>query len=193
MASRDIKIKKYKRYFLFATILFAIPILSSFYSGHTGKLLIAREGLPKESPFHQAVIYIFHHSIWGATGIILNGTPMDPKNVDHDFRSVCPEVRFGGPVKYPTLYFLMADQKRAINLWRDQPMTVMPLDHKAPDDETLTCTDIGILYSGYAGWSPGQLEQEITNNVWSVKVVPKRLFVDKGFENMWISLQSEKK
>jgi len=41
-------------------------------------------------------------------------------------------------------------------------------------------------YSGYAGWGPGQLEQEIAEGSWIVTPVDAKLILDLPPDEMWV-------
>ena len=58
-------------YLLLAALLLALPAINkTIYPDYSGKLLIAPAGSAK--PFDNAVIYILHHDMFGAQGVILN-------------------------------------------------------------------------------------------------------------------------
>jgi putative transcriptional regulator len=145
-----------------------------------GKLLISMPGM-SESTFHDSVVFLCAHSAEGAMGLIIN-KPMPGLNFMEladrlDLSKTSPQVMqklehtpilMGGPV----------DQHRGF---------VLHSDDYAKDDATLDVMDgfkltatvdilqdmarnrgpqQRILALGYAGWSPGQLENEILHNGW---------------------------
>lgn len=152
-----------------------------------GHFLLAMPSMSDER-FERAVIFVCAHSEDGAMGFILNRPqPLSfeelVENLDLDSQkrrdadksrkigmSECARdfpIQFGGPV----------DPGRGFVLHSDDYMTesTMPVN----DDLCLTATiDIlraikdgcgpvrGMMLLGYAGWGPGQLEQEMAANAW---------------------------
>ena len=128
----------------------------------------------KGSFFYKSLIYLTHHNDEGAIGIVLNYKIMNvsgddlfeklnivSKNKKKNF-----SLHIGGPlVKIMVLYFTLRNKKKD---------TI-----KISQSVNLTCTtkiiediakNIGpkkyFISLGYAGWGPGQLEEEIINNSW---------------------------
>ena len=59
---REKNISKIKLYFLMAAALISFPVLSEFYVGYTGKVLVASPNINHDKNFAKTVIYIFDHS-----------------------------------------------------------------------------------------------------------------------------------
>lgn len=147
-----------------------------------GHLLIAMPGMTDER-FMRAVIYICSHSADGAMGIVINKPASDLRLPDllvqlgiiSDDDSIrLPgaiermPVLMGGPVETSRGFVLHSPDYRVAQ-------ATLPVDRKI----CLTATiDIlramargdgprdAVLALGYAGWSPGQLENEIQRNGW---------------------------
>lgn len=149
-----------------------------------GQLLIAMPGM-SDPRFDRSVIYLCAHSEQGAMGIIINkAAPMmsfgdlfaqlDIKGEDGPIEP--PQelmempVLFGGPV----------EQGRGFVLHTSDYFTA---DSSLPVAENIALTatvDIlramasgkgpqrAVLALGYAGWAPGQLENEIQHNGWLI-------------------------
>jgi putative transcriptional regulator len=150
-----------------------------------GQLLIAMPGM-SDPRFDRSVIYVCAHSEQGAMGIIINkAAPMmsfgdlfaqlDIRGEDGEDGPVEPPqelldmpVLFGGPV----------EQGRGFVLHTSDYFTA---DSSLPVAENIALTatiDIlramasgkgperAVLALGYAGWAPGQLENEIQHNGW---------------------------
>ncbi|MFO8075025.1 MAG: YqgE/AlgH family protein [Egibacteraceae bacterium] len=133
----------------------------------TGRLVVATPDLADEN-FDRAVVLILEHEAEGALGVILNRT----RGIDvvsllpawHDL-AASPAVLFsGGPVQ---------PDEAVIGLGRSatpaQPVTanlgVIDLEH--PPEEQADVTEVR-LFTGYAGWGPGQLEEELETGSWFV-------------------------
>ena len=147
-----------------------------------GHLLIAMPGMTDER-FMRAVIYICSHSADGAMGIVINKPASDLRLPDllvqlgiisDDDAIRLPgalermPVLMGGPVETSRGFVLHSPDYRVAQ-------ATLPVDRKI----CLTATiDIlramargdgpreAVLALGYAGWSPGQLENEIQRNGW---------------------------
>ena len=142
-----------------------------------GKLLIAMPGM-SDPRFSNSVVFMCSHSNEGSMGLIVN-KPTDelqltdlleqmdiPKgNGSRDIR-----VHFGGPVELGRGFVL-----HSADYGDDE--TTMEVDEKfgmtATQDileaiSSGTGPDAAILMLGYAGWEPGQLENEIKQNGWLV-------------------------
>lgn len=147
-----------------------------------GQLLIAMPQMTDER-FHRSVIYMCAHSPEGAMGIIIN-----QKAPNIDFKSLLerleiseihlsneedkdiemPQVHLGGPVETRRGFVLHSadyyNDENTITIDGEICLTAT-LDilkamawGKGPDD--------ALLALGYAGWGPGQLEEEMQTNGW---------------------------
>lgn len=167
-----------------------------------GQLLIAMPGM-SDPRFERSVIYMCAHSEQGAMGIIINKTtPMMSfgdllSQLDiaaDDMREPPPDlmampVLFGGPV----------EQGRGFVLHTSDYFTA---DSSLPvaDNIALTATvDIlramargegpqrAVLALGYAGWAPGQLENEIQHNGWLTCQADEELVFGVGFDERYLA------
>jgi putative transcriptional regulator len=166
-----------------------------------GKMLIAMPVMEDER-FQRSVIYVCAHSSEGAMGIIVNrpagsidfpGLLMQLDIIKRGERITLPEnaeamkVLQGGPV----------DTKRGFVLHSSDFFikdSTLPID----DEISLTATlDIlkaiatgsgpkrAILALGYAGWAPGQLEDEIQHNGWLHCPADSDLVFDKDVDSKY--------
>ncbi len=141
----------------------------------TGKLLIAMPGIG-DPRFENAVVFLCAHSSDGAMGLIINktSTEIDVSDVFEqlDIRAT-PEMQpipvyFGGPVELGRGFVLhstdYAADHASMHVGEQFSMTasreiLRDMARGAGPDERLLCL-------GYAGWGPGQLEEEIVKNGW---------------------------
>ena len=147
-----------------------------------GQMLIAMPAMPDER-FSRSLIYMCAHSTEGAMGIIVNHPASDisfidllvqldvipdDKRIELPHRRELVKVLKGGPVETGRGFVLHSSDFFIEN-------STLPID----DGVCLTATlDIlkaiaqgtgpksAILALGYAGWAPGQLENEIQGNGW---------------------------
>ena len=125
--------------------------------------------------FHQSVSYICEHDANGAMGLMLTrateyrmGELLDQLKIECKSDSVANKrIVFGGPVEvqsgfvlhrphgeWETQLFVTGDI--AVTTSRDILAAIA--ENKGPADY--------IVSLGYAGWGPGQLEQELLSNSW---------------------------
>lgn len=140
----------------------------------TGHLLIAMPGM-QDPRFDHSVVCLCAHSSDGAMGIMVNrplaGMTFDDLLRELKLEPVPPLRRIrmlsGGPVENGRGFVLHSDD------WSTEgSLSVMPgltltasldiLKAVAGGDGPKEC----VLALGYAGWAPGQLEDEIQRNSW---------------------------
>lgn len=140
-----------------------------------GKLLIAMPGM-SDPRFEKSVIFMCAHSGEGAMGIIVN-KPVTGLSFQELLRKLELEVTPATP-DFPVLYGGPVETGRGFVLHSgdyDSADATLPVS----EDVSLTATlDIlramgagrgpqnAIFALGYAGWSPGQIEDEIRSNGW---------------------------
>ncbi len=136
-----------------------------------GRVLISEPFL-NDTYFKRSVVLLTEHSGEGSVGFVLN-KPIDMKvnEVINDFPEIDAPISIGGPVNTNSLHFIHA------------------LGEAIPDSVRV-CTDIYWggdfeivkdlirgksirkdqirFFLGYAGWSPKQLDNELSENAWVV-------------------------
>ncbi len=139
-----------------------------------GQVLIAMPGIG-DVRFERSVIYLCGHSDDGAMGLIVN-KPVDdvtfPELLEQLGITTPPEeqirVLFGGPVETGRGFVLHSNDYyvdgSTLQVSDDIGLTatIEILEQIAEGDGP----DRSILALGYAGWAPGQLEEEILANGW---------------------------
>lgn len=153
-----------------------------------GRLVVARPELGDPNFYRTVVLLLQHDDEDGSLGVVLNrpsGT--DLAEVLPTWAPMCPSpsvVYVGGPVQ----------PEAAICLGRAAPGTTAteayaPLSLPDGPDPQLGTVDLDAdpvpglrqvrVYSGYSGWSPGQLEEEVEEGAWWVlDSLPGDAFVD---------------
>ena len=130
-----------------------------------GKLLIAAPALGDF--FHRTVVLLLAHSHDGSMGVVLNRpSEMPVADAVHRMAGLAaPDdvVHLGGPVAKETVLALgdFEDPAESASLVVG---SVGLLDPDAPDPRL---RDLRV-YAGYAGWTPGQLEDELEADAWIV-------------------------
>lgn len=160
----------------------------------TGQLLIAMPGMG-DPRFQKAVIYLCAHSDQGAMGLVVN-KPMpsidfaellEQLEVEHEGAAVTDlKVHFGGPVESGRGFVL-----HSTDFMDDGTMLV---DEKVGLTATLDILraiakgegpNRHILALGYAGWGPGQLDSEITDNGWLFAPADHAILFDPDMSTKW--------
>jgi putative transcriptional regulator len=161
----------------------------------TGRLLIAMPGID-DPRFERVVILMCAHSSEHAMGIAVN-RPLEglslPELLDRlgvDARIELPErpVLAGGPVERERGFVLHTDDFNApqstLSVADGLALTATRevLEAIADPDHSPRCA---VLALGCAGWSPGQLEREIKDNIWLTCEPDEALVFDVDHDTKW--------
>ncbi len=159
----------------------------------TGQLLVAMPGMP-DNRFSKTVIYMCAHGPEGAMGLVVNKPfeevsfpdlldqlEIEPASCGRNIR-----VQFGGPVEAERGFVLHS------------PDYVQDATVVMDGDVALTATvDIlraiadgdgpreNLLALGYAGWGPGQLDEEIKANGWLNVTADTDIVFHLPLEDRW--------
>lgn len=159
----------------------------------TGQVLIAMPGL-RDPRFTQSVIYVCAHTAEGAMGIVINRPLAEPSFADllkqlevapaPPARSI--PLRSGGPVDHARGFVLHSAD------WTGEGSL------RVNDDMALTASlDVlkaiaggggpthGLLALGYAGWGPGQLDDEMQQNAWLSAPADTELLFGPAPDTAW--------
>ena len=139
--------------------------------------------------FQRTVILVCQHNAEGAFGLVLNratGNKVGEMIVADLPDSLKESPLFiGGPVQPTALSFLHSD-----NFIPDA--NVMPnlnlghsLDVLVEIGESFSTGKKVKMFAGYAGWAPGQLENEIKAQAWFTIPADKALIFDKDINKKW--------
>ena len=140
---------------------------------HRGKLLVATPALTDPN-FERAVVLLLEHGAEeGALGLVLNrptATSLVEAIPDWATLATAPAVVYlGGPVGVGTIIALARSRTD------DPPLGTEPIsDHLvavdlAVDPEPLAPQVSALrVWTGYAGWAAGQLEEEVAQDAWFV-------------------------
>ena len=157
----------------------------------SGRLLVATPMI-EDGVFHRSVVLMLHHDSEGAQGVVLN-RPMEarvdavlPMWQEHVTR---PGVLFeGGPVGLDSALGIVTVPGDI-----EVPMGVKRLfgglglvDLDTPP--VLVMPEVAGLriFAGYAGWSPGQLEQEVRLGSWYVVDAEARDAFSDNPGELWV-------
>ena len=153
-----------------------------------GQLLLDN-GRLQGSFFHRTVLLICQHDEEGAFGLVLNRPT--GKQVGDALISSIPEALktqalfLGGPVQPQALSYLHADDF----LPDANVMPNLNLDHSLDNlveiGDSFSTTQKIKVFAGYAGWSPGQLDDEIKRDTWLMHPASAELVFHERPDTLW--------
>jgi len=174
-----------------------MDLLNAYKESHikaeTGKLLIAEPYLA-DPAFARTVVFLCGHGPDGAIGFILNR--LSENTVD----LLLPEaglpalpVYVGGPVQADTLHMLHRIPERLGGteiipgvFWGGSYEALAGLRREPAGGEEQVR-----LFTGYAGWGEGQLEEELKRQSWIVAHTRQELIFETAPKDIWAgALQS---
>ncbi len=160
-----------------------------------GQLLLD-SGQLQGSFFQRTVVLICQHDAEGAFGLVLNRTT--GSTAGEMIVADLPEVLktsplyLGGPVQPSALSFLHTDSFIP-------DANVLPnlslghsLDSLVEIGESFSATRKIRMFAGYAGWSPGQLEDEMKRKAWLTHPASLDLIFDTNPEQLWQRILRQK-
>ncbi len=137
-----------------------------------GNFLLATPQMP-DPRFQEQVVYICSHNEEGCMGVVIN----QPSN--HNLSEVLksanisigdmdyPPVYIGGPVDMESAFFIYSSEYEAANYLPVSSGVNMSREPRILQDIGRGEGPIDFLFAlGYAGWSAGQLEAELSLNGW---------------------------
>jgi putative transcriptional regulator len=158
-----------------------------------GEFLIATPAM-RDPRFEHAVILMLRHDSDGAFGIVIN-RPLGEKPLTdllaafgNKDATASGNVRvfLGGPVQ-PEVSFVIhgADYHRPETLDIDAQLAATPTSEVLGDIARNSGPMKSLIAFGYAGWSPGQLENELAHNVWYTAPADPALVFDDDRDKLW--------
>ncbi|HWH45566.1 MAG TPA: YqgE/AlgH family protein [Thermoleophilaceae bacterium] len=159
-----------------------------------GKLLVASPAL-SDPNFARSVVLVTAHSEEGAMGVVLN-RPSESA-VDEAVPELAEiaggddAIYVGGPVQGEALVVLaeFSDHAAAAEI------VVADVGFVSAEIETEDLPGAvrrARVFAGYAGWGPGQLEDELDEEAWIVEPpIPPEIFPDDP-ESLWASVLERK-
>jgi putative transcriptional regulator len=160
-----------------------------------GQLLLDN-GKLQGSFFQRTVVLICQHDEEGALGLILNRST--DNNVGEAVVANLPEplkdkrLYLGGPVQPQALSYLHSSPTLldgnvipALNLGHSLDALIELSESFSPKDQIR-------IFAGYAGWSPGQLEQEIERESWMAHPATIELVFHQKPKELWRQILFEK-
>lgn len=153
-----------------------------------GRLLVATPAI-ESGPFLRSVVFLLDHDTDGALGVIVN-RPLesDVDDVLPDWADLvnAPVCLFdGGPVAMDSALAVgvVADDVPPPG-WRHMAGRIGLVDLDGPVPATGELFGLRV-FAGYAGWAPGQLEDEVDEGAWIVVDARESDLISPQPETLW--------
>jgi putative transcriptional regulator len=160
-----------------------------------GQLLLD-SGRLSGSFFQRTVILVCQHDAEGAFGLVLNRA--SGNNLGEMIVADVPDqlkeqpLYLGGPVQLSALSYLHSDNF----LTEASVMPNLDLGHSLDSlvelGESFSATKKVKMFAGYAGWSPGQLEDELKREAWLTHPATLDLVFDATPGQLWKAILRQK-
>ena len=158
-----------------------------------GQMLIAMPQM-QDPRFERTVIYLCAHTEDGAMGLVINKLLdevtfpdlLEQLDIDTGIDEDVIQVHFGGPVEAGRGFVL-----HSADYMQDSPLVVSDSFGMTATIDILKSIAEGdgprrsLLALGYAGWGPGQLEDEIQQNGWLCVSADEALVFGPGVNDRW--------
>lgn len=139
--------------------------------------------------FHRGVVLICQHDAEGAFGLVLNRASGNRigEMIVADMPDLLKEqpLYAGGPVQPSALSYLHSDHF----LLNANVMANLDLGHSLDSlveiGESFSSTKQVRVFAGYAGWSPGQLDDEMKREAWLTHPASLELVFHSKPEELW--------
>jgi len=155
------------------------------------KMLIASASMQDDGFAHTVIFILEHDEGRGAFGVAVN-RKADPVPCTCGQGCKSPfDIYLGGPCDLDSRFMMIhgiprvaKDKKKIMDgLWHGSPKTVRKILHNIPmDDHRFK------VITGYCGWGPGQLENEISLGAWHITDATPELVLDGDPTELWESL-----
>ncbi|HUK60332.1 MAG TPA: YqgE/AlgH family protein [Stellaceae bacterium] len=158
-----------------------------------GQFLIAAPDMG-DPRFAETVILMVHHDETGAFGIVIN-RPVETRSLASLLEALGDkdpsakgdvQIYAGGPVE-PAIGFVVhsAEYRRAGTLAIDGQVAVTSNPEVLRDMGAGKGPAQSLVAFGYAGWGPGQLENELAQHAWFTEPEDPKLVFDPDRADLW--------
>jgi putative transcriptional regulator len=155
-----------------------------------GKILVADKKL-KDPNFDQTVVYLITYDEQGAVGLVLNRESDTPlSRVLTGVKEAASRKDFvftGGPVEASSVLALYRSSAKRKGTRQVSGDVYAVLDEAVLKEALASGSGANALrfYSGYAGWGPGQLDNEVDAGAWSVLPGDAKTVFDGDPDTLW--------
>ena len=158
-----------------------------------GQMLVATAEM-RDPRFVETVIYMVKHGADGAMGIVIN-RPLAKGAIEDLLKGIGAEskgakgeivIHYGGPVSPEAGFILHSDDVLFENSTKVTDGIAMTTDARLIEAISRgKGPRQSLLAVGYAGWAPGQLEEELKANAWFVVSGDKAFIFGKDADKKW--------
>ena len=164
------------------------------YPSFSGTLLIAMPDM-EDDRFVHSLVYIFEHSEKGAMGVVINkkmgevslADLLEQLEIKIPEKNTHMDVHYGGPVETERGFVIHStDVTVESSFFVDKDLAVTSTFDILKSLATDKGPSKALFALGYAGWTPGQLEEEIKHNAWlTIPATPDLIFTDAYDKAAW--------
>ncbi|MCH8060473.1 MAG: YqgE/AlgH family protein [Proteobacteria bacterium] len=156
----------------------------------TGKLLVATDAV-RGPYFAQTVVLLLHHDETGTLGLVVN-RPIDASAIEslrlhEDLAEHRGAFYWGGPLSQSIVRALISTDTPP-----EDAVQIFDVVHLVNMDEASLATAANAekfrFFVGYAGWSPGQLEQELVFDSWHILPATEEVVFAEDTGAIWRKL-----
>ena len=160
---------------------------------HVGQLLVAKPDMP-DLRFSETVVFVCRHDAKGALGLVLNRPAgriktsklMKSLGLPSDGITGDVQIRFGGPLETQA-GFLMYNKTigNEDGICSSHGVTVPNNKDVLKTLGSENSPEEFILFFGYAGWGPNQLESEIARKDWLTVPADRSFLFASDIKSLW--------
>ena len=157
-----------------------------------GYFLISTPKMP-DPRFQERLVYLCAHNEEGAMGLVVNQPTYEISFADilRSADITVPEITFppvylGGPVELNAAFFLFSSDYVAKSQIAVSKTVALSSDPQILRDVAFGQGPSSYIFAlGYAGWGPGQLEYELTDNGWLTLPADDQVLFQTPDEAKW--------
>jgi putative transcriptional regulator len=168
------------------------PRMPSFRPARGMFLIASRELL--DPNFSESVVLLLEYDAKGALGLIVN-RPTSVQLTDllpdvDELKERTDVVYVGGPVSKNRIVLLMRSERHPADSGRVFANTYVSSSMDTLKQAVALTHDGGTFhaYVGYAGWGPGQLDEELSRGDWHITPAEESIVFDRASEEIWPEL-----
>ena len=160
---------------------------------HVGQLLIAKPDMP-DLRFSETVVFVCRHDAKGALGLVLNRPAgriktsklMESLGLPSDGVTGDVQIRFGGPLETQAGFLMYTKTiENEDGICSSHGVTVSNNKDVLKTLGSKNSPENFILFFGYAGWSPNQLESELARKDWLTVPADRSFLFAPDIKSLW--------